>query len=403
MYIDLNSLLLDFSLFALVVAFLYKLTIKSVLPYVVWVLLTGLLYALVRPVFLGEGGRFILEPSLVFHLFLPLLVFETSLRFKLEKLSKAVMPISFLGVVGVLMTAGLMGVVIARFLGIPPVHGLFLGAIIAATDPVAVAAIFEKFKLPQGLKDIVEGESLMNDAVVILAFAGFSLFVFDQEVLEWWDGILLLMWSFLGSAVFGVLYGGLLGRLVHRWQCGDLIELMVTLALAWSSFLIVDEFLFGSGVISTVFAAIFYLRTKNRLTGQEQQFVKEMWKFFGLVANSALFFLMGVTMIETFSFWDVRILGVVILLFLARAIVVYGGGFVLDVTNNHLPMSWQNVINFAGLRGAVALALVLSVPQDYIYQQEFLSITAALVLTSLVVYPLLMHAYLWRVKIHEKG
>src|SRR6056297_2133461 len=122
MDITLTNLLLDFSLFALVVAFLYGVTRKSVLPYVVWMLLIGLIYALLRPSFFGSEGRFVLSPEVVFHFFLPILVFGTSLKLRLEKLEKEIVPISFLGVVGVLVTAGLMGTITARFLEIPPLH-----------------------------------------------------------------------------------------------------------------------------------------------------------------------------------------------------------------------------------------------------------------------------------------
>src|SRR5256714_6583046 len=133
------------------------------------------------PVLLAAGGILIglvpglrlppIGPDLILVAFVPGLVFEASLSVDLEEMWRRLVPISLLAVVGVFVTVGIIGVLTHYALGMDWTEGFLVGAIVAATDPIAVVGLLRQVGAPRGLEAILDGESLFNDGTGVALFA----------------------------------------------------------------------------------------------------------------------------------------------------------------------------------------------------------------------------------------
>ncbi|NNL99557.1 MAG: hypothetical protein HKO62_02320, partial [Gammaproteobacteria bacterium] len=142
------------------------------IPYTVFLVLIGMLlhYGAVRVDALAPLADVGLTPDLVFFVFLPALIFESALNLDARQLLKDIAPILALSVPALLISIAIIGVGISMLLGTPLPLALTFGALIAATDPVAVIALFKELGAPNRLTVLVEGESLFNDATAIVVF-----------------------------------------------------------------------------------------------------------------------------------------------------------------------------------------------------------------------------------------
>ncbi|MEP2612670.1 cation:proton antiporter, partial [Marinobacter alexandrii] len=95
--------------------------------------------------------------------------------------------------------------------------------------------------------------------------------------------------------------------------------------------------------------------------------------------------------------------GSIAMLLLARMLVIYGGSLLLKLSKNTVPMAWQHVLVLGGLRGAVSVALLLMLPEDYIYREYMLCLALVLCLYTLVIHPLILQAFLKRQNLEEQG
>ncbi|MEP7187608.1 MAG: cation:proton antiporter, partial [Roseiflexaceae bacterium] len=133
-------------------------------PYTVALVIVGLLITF------GQSAQLDLTPELILALFVPPLVFEAAFHLEFQRLRATLLPILVLAVPGVLLTTAIVGMVISAGVGLPLTTGLVFGALIAATDPVAVVALFRSLGAPKTLTVLVEGESLFNDGTAIVVF-----------------------------------------------------------------------------------------------------------------------------------------------------------------------------------------------------------------------------------------
>lgn len=237
------------------------------------------------------------------------------------------------------------------------------GAIMSATDPVSVLAIFRSIGAPRRLSVILEGESLFNDGTSIVLFRIVLGIVISQAV----GNIVLTVGQFFvvvaGALVLGAVIGFVASFVLSRMN-DYLVETAVTLIVADGTYLLAEN-MGVSGVIAVVVAALVlgnYGRVAS-MSPSTRLAVSSTWEFFGFLANSLIFLLIGleVNLEKLGQYWLPTLVAIAIVL-LVRLAVVAASSWLLRYIHHPLPYRWQVVLVWGGLRGSLALAIALSIP-----------------------------------------
>jgi CPA1 family monovalent cation:H+ antiporter len=356
-------------------------------PYTVAMVLTGLGVSV-----LGLGLEsfqvFELEPQLILMTFLPGLLFEAGYHINLSELRDNLTTILIMAIPGLVISAAISGGLIALGLGLPVATALLFGVLISATDPIAVTALFKELGVDKRLGVIVEGESLFNDGVSIVLYSILVGVAMGQTSFSLADGIADFLVTVAGGAALGLAVGFLFAELMRHTE-EPLIDLALTSILAYGLYLFAEEALHGrvSPVIAVVVAAIvvgsYGLRGRHSATSTAT--IVTFWEFVVFLINSAIFLLIGLE-ISISSLIDSAVpvaitIGVVLL---ARAVVVYVLGFTANVLAPDFTLKWAHVMFWGGLRGAVSIALVLSLPAALESRQLLITLAFGYVLFSLI-------------------
>jgi len=330
--------------------------------------------------------------DLIFYVFIPLLVFESAYKINKGLLLENIVPIIILAVIGLLLTASLTAVGlyygIAHSVGFPLIAALLTGSILAATDPVAVVARFREIGAPERLSVLLEGESLFNDATAIVLFGLFLSMALSLESSITASGVIVeFIIIFFGGLATG-LATGLVAGLANRAFNNTLMTGVLTLIVAYGSYLLAEELFEVSGVMSTLVAAIVMSVMLRTEPGENANIKNEyLWDVIGHIANAIVFIIMGVTI--TLSMFEERWLAMLIAIvavFIARAASTYGSLSLLGLFQKKpVDLRYQTVMVWGGLRGAVALALALSIPVTLDYWWTIQSITFGVVLFTLFI------------------
>ena len=345
-------------------------------------------------------------PEIILLIFIPLLVFESARSLKLRDLRKEIIPIGFFAIAGVIITLFLIGIGISVIFGVPLLHALLFGAIVASTDPVAVSAIFKKFPIPYRLNVLLEWESLLNDATALISFSVISGIVFSSLAFSFVDTSISFVWSMVGSIILGSFLGYLGGKLLNRWKGTEFVSFTLSLAMVIGGYVIADHFLHVSGVVTIVFLALVLIKTHQDLLSEMMQSFHLYWDYLAFMLNALLFYLMGVSMaiyylhLTDIWSWILIILAPIGIVMIARVVLIHGGDTILRVAHVRIPPKWQNVLIYGGLRGGICVALVLSLPTDYEYKALFVTLVFSLILVNLLVNPILLSRYLRKSKLN---
>lgn len=327
-------------------------------PYTVALVIVGLL--------LTNQSQLNLEltPELILALFVPPLVFEAAFHLSLNELRQNIRTIVLLAVPGVILTMLFVGGVISLGVGLSLPVALTFGALIAATDPVAVVSLFRMLGVPKRLSVLVEGESLLNDGTALVLFNLMLVIVATGQFSLALSAIDFLRISVGGIAV-GLVLGWVASRLIARVD-DYLIETTLTTVLAFGSYLIAEQLNF-SGVLAVVAAGLINGNLGPQGMSPTTRIVLfNFWEYFAFLANSLVFLLIGleVDIPALLSAWHpiAWAIGAVIL---ARFIVVYGLSLLTRRLAEPITLRWQHVLAWGGLRGALSLALALSLPDSF--------------------------------------
>jgi monovalent cation:H+ antiporter, CPA1 family len=355
------------------------------IPYSVALVALGLAAGVVLP-----DGAVQVTPELVLLVLLPGLVFEAALRLHPEDLRRTLGWMVLLAAPGVLISAATVAIVLNLATSLPLELGMVVGAMVAATDPVAVIATFRDLGVPRRLATLVEGESLFNDATALVLFATTVALIGGDVGLG--EAAVDLAITVVLSIVLGLVAGWLAVRLIALTD-EPVIELTISAAAAYGTYVLAEE-LHRSGIIATVVAGV-VMGTYGRSFGLSAKALEALdivWELVAFLLTAFAFLLVGIAItagdLVAAAPWIVwGLVGVVV----GRAIVVYGllGGTARAVSSGDsayaVPTAWLHVLFWAGLRGAVAVAMALSLPATFPQRELLQQITFGIVLFTLII------------------
>src|SRR6266700_7536 len=355
-----------------------------------------------------------IDPNLVLYVFIPALLFEGAWNAELGRLEADWLPIVLLAIPGMVLSLLAVAVILHFGIGMAWLLALLVGAIVAPTDPVAVIALFQQLGVPDRLRTLVEGESIFNDgtggaayelilAVLLptlgLAEASGTTSFLNTPVLGIAGEVL---WLIFGGLLLGFAVGLVASRLLRRVD-DHLIVITVTVAVAYGMYLL-GTALHTSGLLAVVGAVLVmgsYGR-KHAMSPRTIEAADDVWEFIDYLANSLLFLLLGFELaltliVQSFSVIFFGLLGAVI----GRVLMIYVFIPLQDVLARWwkrrapdwhsrfprprpVPSAWRPVMVLSGLRGALSLALVLSLPIELEQRDLLLDIVYGVILVTLL-------------------
>ena len=390
----------------LIAAILVALIARRVhLPYTVGLVIAGVGLAFAP---LRTGA--VLTHDFIFDVILPPLLFEAAINIRWRELRRDAVPVLTLAIVGTVIAAAVIAAGMAFGVGWPIGSAVMFGVLIAATDPVAVIAMFKDLGIEGRLRLLVESESLFNDGVAAVLFTlalGWAQPsgngpLHPSEVAE------TFILTVGGGVLVGLVTAGI--ALVVAGRTADpLVWGTLTTVIAYGSFLLAEHFQF-SGVLATVIAGLLtgnrgFLVSNQTQAQPHREFVLELWTFIAFIANSLVFLLIGLT-IAGIPFdragWAVLVFMIALVLF-SRALTVYPLCLVFGRSKWAISRSEQHVLWWGGLRGALGLALALSLPSSLPFRNEIVIGTFGVVAFSVVVQGLSMPLLLRALKFASKA
>jgi CPA1 family monovalent cation:H+ antiporter len=355
-------------------------------PYTVALVVTGL----------GLGALQLLEAphltkDLLFAVFLPGLLFEAAFHLDFTRVrenSKTILALAVPGIAAAIGLTALFTASMVRALDVDPTFtlrfGLVFGAVVAATDPIAVVGLFRSLNVPARLSLLIEGESLLNDGTAIVFFSLILAFVTGDNPTA---GSLVAAFfrTTVGGALIGIVVGGAASQVTKRID-EPTIEITLTVIAAYGSFVAAEHY-HVSGVIATVAAGLVcgnYGR-KYGMSPTTRMAVESFWEYVAFALNSVVFLLIGldVAIGSLASYWS-EILVATAAVIAARIGVVFGVTTLLRRTAERVPAEWSSVLAWGGIRGALSIVLALGLPRDLPHRDQLVTMTVGVVLASIL-------------------
>lgn len=377
-------------------AFIVLISRKIRIPYTVGLVLGG---AVLASLGILDGVSF--TKDLVFGVLLPPLIFEGAFFIEWKQLRVELLPVLVLATVGVLVTAAVVttGMYLAGTWSFAA--ALLYGALISATDPVSVIALFKELKTHGRLRLLVEAESLFNDGAAAGLFAVAMLTTEGAH-----PSISLVSTAFVQEVGGGLLTGvvvGIVAVFCVRRTMDHLVQLTFTATAAFGAFLAAD-YLHFSGVLAVLVCGLI-VGTLGEIGCDDPDgriAVNAFWEFGAFVANLIVFLLIGA---REHDLWEVMVhhiglvgLGIAFTL-LGRIVSVYGLSACFCRSRWKIDLRHQHVLVWGGLRGALSLALALSLPEGFAFREEIIAVTFGVVAFSLIVQGMTMAPLMRRLKL----
>ena len=370
------------------------------LPYTVGLVLTGIALSVT-----GIDVGITLTRDLIFIIILPPLLFEAALGLPWPDLRADAVPVVVLATLGVVVSVAVVALGLAFFWGWPLQGAVIFATLIAATDPVAVIAMFKDNGVTGRVRLLVEGESLLNDGVAAVLFGLVMAWVQGESISPLAAAVNLAV-TVGGGIAIGLATAVAVMALAGR-TTDHLIETILTAVAAYGSFLAAEHF-HVSGILATISAGMvlgraemltitrFRIFSANALSPSGQEFLESFWEFAAFLANSVIFLLIGSAVAAIpFDGGAMTTISVsAVLVLAARAVSVYGLCLPLKATRWQVPPVQQHVLWWGGLRGALALALAMSLPKTLPYRDIITVTTFGVVALSVVVQGITMPSLL---------
>ena len=372
---------------------------KIKFPYTIGLVVVGILFAIIveNVQALKITEDITLSHDIIMYILLPTLIFEASVNIDSRLLVKNLLPVCALAIPGLVISTLIVGVLMFAATPLNIGVAMLFGALISATDPVAVIALFKEIGAPKRLTMLVDGESLFNDATAIVAFNIIMGILVSGIALNFRTlsgACTTFLYVFVGGLVAGIVIGFLITRLINLARKEPLIQVALSTITAYTAFIVADHYLEVSGVMSTLGAGLvisWYGTT--RFSHEVKEYMEQFWEFASFAANSFIFLLLGVTEWRLLighghspNLLYFIIITILIVTF-ARIVVVYALIPALKFLPKYekIDLKYQTIIFWGGLRGAVPLALVLSLDPKFESQRLITEFTLGIVLFTLLV------------------
>ena len=349
-----------------------------------------------------------LTKELLFTFFLPGLLFEAAFHLDLSVVRTVWRSVVALAVPGVLVATGIAAgiiVLVGGALGMGDVLdwklAITFAAIVAATDPVAVTAIFRDLDAPPQLATLVEGESLLNDGTAVVLFSLVVAYVVGSD-----SGPVAMSAEFLlvagGGLAVGLFVGWGTGIVIQQLD-EAMIEIALTMIAAYGSF-VLAEAVGASGVLATVAAGVMCGRhgRDQGMSAASRAAAESFWLYVAFALNSIVFLLIGFEFDgrRFLSLWPEALVAFTAML-IARAVIVGAVVLIQRRTRKAMPPSWGLIAVWGGLRGALSMVLALALPTDFPQRDLIISLTTGVVVASVVVQGTSMPLLLRRVGLKQ--
>ena len=378
-------------------------------PYTVLLVVAGLAVSLLldgAPGLREHLEKIKLKPELLLQVFLPILLFEAAFHVDLKSFLNNRRAILFLAIPGVII-----GMVLTTAVFVPVAKlirgdmmwqvGLVTAAMLAATDPISVVALFKEFTVAKRLGIIVEGESLINDGIAVVLFGVVVKITADSlglhiPTLDGQGGNVqalqvlgnFLSEVFLGTAV-GVAVGLAMSYLTSKVN-DHLIEVALTAIAAYGSNVMAMQ-LHASGVIAVVVCGMMVgnVGAKHGMSPTTREAVFSFWEFAAFMANSFVFILIGLE-IRLSELWADAglIVAFFVIMILVRSVIVFGVHNLVRREDLRLRKPWLPVITWSGVRGSLsmvmAMMLVASESEGETTRKLILNLVFGVVLLSIL-------------------
>ena len=349
------------------------------IPYITGLVLAGLAITELLP----QSNRIHLDSSLIFNLFLPILLFEAAINTDISRLRSTIKPIALLAVPGVLLCAGITSVLLKLELNLAWVPALLVAVILSSTDTALVIGVFREVSVPHRLVTLVEGESLLSDDVILVLFS-LILTASSKGSLSPLDVLQGFVVVIIGGVVVGLALGYLSIGLLS--QADDpLGGILLTVAIALGAFQ-AGELLHVSGIVAVVVAGLMVGNFEHSqvTSASTQVTLFSFWEYAAFGVNTFIFLLIGLE-VNLITLWQM-LPGVLLALVayqVGRALTVYPLLALVRFFDRPIPLRWRHVLFVGNIKGSLSTALALSLPMGLPGREQLIAIVLGIVVLSL--------------------
>ncbi|KAB5571262.1 hypothetical protein PHYPO_G00222990 [Pangasianodon hypophthalmus] len=333
------------------------------------------------------------DPEVFFNILLPPIIFHAGYSLKRRHFFRNMGSILAYAFVGTVVSCFIIGLLMYGCVMLMKHTGqlggdffftdcLFFGAIVSATDPVTVLAIFNELQVDVDLYALLFGESVLNDAVAVVLSSSIVAYQPEGDNSHTFEAMAMLksfgifLGVFSGSFALGVATGVMTALVTKFTKLRDfqLLETALFFLMSWSTFLLAEACGF-TGVVAVLFCGITQAHyTYNNLSPESQDRTKQLFELLNFLAENFIFSYMGLTLFtfQNHVFNPIFIVGAFLAIFLGRAANIYPLSFLLNLgRRNKISSNFQHMMMFAGLRGAMTFALSIRDTATYARQMMF--------------------------------
>ena len=389
---------LDVLLLLLFIATVSSVLLKKInFPYTIGLVIIGIAVSDIFQRIEFDTSAVKLTPDLILLVLLPALIFEASIQINPRELLRNLFPTLTLAVPGLVISTFVTGGLVYYFTPLDIGYAMLFGALISATDPVAVIALFKDLGAPKRLTMLVDCESICNDATAIVMFTVIKKIILTGATITLVTGFNSagsFLMVFFSGIIVGVVIGAFLSFCISKAKNQPMVQIALMTIGAYAAYIVADKGFESSGVMSVLGAGIvisYY--GASHFNTQLKDYVDNFWEFASFIANSFIFLLLGFSedgLIWQFGY-NSNLLsylgGAILAVLVSRAVVVFGLCPIVGAIRKSDKISWryQVIMFWGGLRGAVPIALVLSLDENFPNREIFVGLTLGIVLFTLLV------------------
>jgi len=349
------------------------------IPYQIALLIVGLIVG-----FLDILPPINLSPELIFNILLPVIIFEGSIKMPIRHLMDRIKSILLIAFGGTTLEFTLFAIMFSIATGIDWQYSLLLGVAICATDPASILSMFKGLGIERRLSILIEGESIIDDGIAIVAFQVIIALILTGTF-SVSDLILRFLRITVGGAILGFIIGYLFSHLFRKIR-NHFVELITTTILVYGVTLLA-HYLGQSGIIAVLTAGLVVSNYgfPSRELRSSRETIITFWEFAAFIVTSLIFLLIGLE-IPRIGLINLLPLGAIAFLFtiIARFFMIHTVASIPSLWKDTIPLKHRHILFWGGLRGVVALALMLSIPATFHIKSQFIGIAFIVVFCSLI-------------------